>query len=82
MGPASDETTYILLGVDAKGAIPGMELIACRGAEDALARARSWLRAHASFVRVQVWSDSDRLLGEVTPDPGAAQAPTDLPEAS
>jgi hypothetical protein len=63
-----DETGsfYTVLGVREDGAIPVVELLACDADATALERAVSWLAAHASCTRAEVWRDSE-LIGEVAP---------------
>lgn len=72
MGEPVADTIYILLGLNAEGAIPAMELISCRGPDDAVARARAWLKSHATCVRVQVWVEDDTLLAELGREPADA----------
>ena len=72
MGEPLADTIYILLGLNAAGASPVMELISCRGPDEALRRARAWLRSHASCVRVQVWAEDDTLLADVDREPADA----------
>jgi hypothetical protein len=44
-----------------------MDLVVCMDQDHAMARARSWLAAHRTCVRAQVWKD-DVLLADVLPD--------------
>lgn len=74
----SGEAFYTVLGVRDDGAIPVVELLACDADATALERAASWLTAHASCTRAQVWRDSE-LVGEVdprSPEPRCAPKPS------
>ena len=72
MGEPLPDTIYILLGLNAEGAVPAMELISCARPDDAVGQARTWLRSHPSCVRVQVWVEDDTLLADLGREPADA----------